>query len=122
VGFLGLVETGILSSAANVVFIATCFGIGAVGLLIGGLWEFRGGELLGGTFGVGYAGFLFSTAVILKFFAGPIIAAGGVLAFDHAFAAWLIMWALFTAPRSAAGWRSPTVSPRDTWPAPSCST
>src|SRR5271165_5061539 len=31
VGFLGLVETGILSSAANDVFIATCFGIGAVG-------------------------------------------------------------------------------------------
>ena len=97
VGFLGLVQTGILSSAANDIFIATCFGIGAVGLLIGGLWEFRGGELFGGTFGVGYAGFLFSTALILKFFAGPIIAAGGPVAFDHAFAAWLILWALFTA-------------------------
>ena len=97
VGFLGLVETGILSSAANYIFIATCFGIGAVGLLIGGLWEFRSGELFGGTFGVGYAGFLFSTALILKFFAGPIIAAAGPVAFDHAFAAWLIMWALFTA-------------------------
>jgi succinate-acetate transporter protein len=58
VGFLGLVESGILSSAANDIFIATCFGIGAVGLLIGGLWEFRSGELFGGTFGVGYAGFL----------------------------------------------------------------
>jgi succinate-acetate transporter protein len=97
VGFLGLVQTGILSSAANDMFIATCFGIGAVGLLIGGLWEYRSGELFGGTFGVGYAGFLFSTALILKFFAGPIIAAGGPLAFDHAFAAWLILWALFTA-------------------------
>jgi hypothetical protein len=96
VGFLGLVQTGILSSAANDMFIATCFGIGAVGLLIGGLWEYRSGELFGGTFGVGYAGFLFSTALILKFFAGPIIAAGGPLAFDHAFAAWLILWALFT--------------------------
>ena len=105
VGFLGLVETGILSSAANDIFIATCFGIGAVGLLIGGLWEFRAGELFGGTFGVGYAGFLFSTALILKFFAGPIITAGGVLAFDHAFAAWLILWALFTAV-FAAGARS----------------
>jgi succinate-acetate transporter protein len=96
VGFLGLVESGILSSAANDIFIATCFGIGAVGLLIGGLWEFRGGELFGGTFGVGYAGFLFSTALILKFMAGPMIAAAGVVAFDRAFAAWLIMWALFT--------------------------
>jgi hypothetical protein len=97
VGFLGLVETGILSSAANDIFVATCFGIGAVGLLIGGLWEFRGGELFGGTFGVGYAGFLFSTALILKFFAPAIITAAGPLAFDHAFAAWLILWALFTA-------------------------
>jgi succinate-acetate transporter protein len=96
VGFLGLIQTGILSSAANDIFIATCFGIGAVGLLIGGLWEFRGGELFGGTFGVGYAGFLFSTALILKFFAPAIITAAGPLAFDHAFAAWLIMWALFT--------------------------
>jgi uncharacterized protein len=97
VGFLGLVETGILSSAANDIFIATCFGIGAVGLLVGGLWEFRSGELFGGTFGVGYSGFLFSTALILKFFAPAIITAGGPLAFDHAFGAWLIMWALFTA-------------------------
>lgn len=97
VGFLGLVETGILASAANDIFIATCFGIGAVGLLIGGLWEYRAGELFGGTFGVGYAGFLFSTALILKFFAGPMIATAGVVAFDHAFAAWLILWALFTA-------------------------
>ena len=97
VGFLGLVETGILSSAANDIFLATCFGIGAVGLLVGGLWEFRGGELFGGTFGVGYAGFLFSTALILKFFAGPMIAAAGAANFDHAFAAWLILWALFTA-------------------------
>ena len=97
VGFLGLVESGILSSAANDIFIATCFGIGAVGLLIGGLWEYRSGELFGGTFGVGYAGFLFSTALILKFFAGPIIAAAGPVAFGHAFAAWLILWALFTA-------------------------
>ena len=47
--------------------------------------------------GVGYAGFLFSTALILKFFAGPLVAAAGVDSFDHAYAAWLILWALFTA-------------------------
>jgi hypothetical protein len=63
------------------------------------MWEYRGGELFGGTFGVGYAGFLFSTALILKFFAGPIIATAGAASFDHAFAAWLILWALVRAPR-----------------------
>lgn len=41
------------------------------------MWEYRGGELFGGTFGVGYSGFLFSTALILKFFVGPMIAAAG---------------------------------------------
>lgn len=97
VGILGIFETNILAAGAGSnLFIATCFGIGAVGLLIGGLWEYRGGELFGGTFGVGYAGFLFSTALIYKFFAGPIIAAAGIQNFDHAVAAWLILWALFT--------------------------
>jgi len=97
VGVLGLVQTGILASAASDIFLATCFGIGAIGLFVGGMWEFRGGELFGGTFGVGYSGFLFSTALIYKFFAAPMIAAAGVANFDHAFAAWLILWALFTA-------------------------
>jgi uncharacterized protein len=96
VGVLGLVETGIITSAGSNIFLATCFGIGAGGLLIGGLWEYRGGELFGGTFGCGYAGFLFSTALIYKVFAGPMIAAAGLANFDHAFAAWLILWALFT--------------------------
>jgi succinate-acetate transporter protein len=97
VGVLGLTEAGVVTSAASNMFLATCFGIGAGGLLIGGLWEYRNGELFGGTFGVGYAGFLFSTALIYKVFAGPMIAAAGVANFDHAFAAWLILWALFTA-------------------------
>ena len=97
VGVLGLVETGIVASAASGIFLATCFGIGAGGLLIGGLWEYRGGELFGGTFSVSYAGFLFSTALIYKVFAGPMIAAAGVTNFNHAFGAWLLLWALFTA-------------------------
>lgn len=51
---------------------------------------------------MGYAGFLFSTALIYKFFAGPIIAAAGINNFDHAVAAWLILWALFTAASAFA--------------------
>jgi succinate-acetate transporter protein len=96
VGFLGLVDTGILTSAASGMFFAVALGIGTLGLLVGGLWEFRAGELFGGTFGVGYAGFLLSTGLILRFFAAPIVAAAGPAAFDHAFAAWLILWAIFT--------------------------
>jgi succinate-acetate transporter protein len=104
VGVLGLVDTGILPSAASGMFIATALGIGAGGLLVGGLWEFRGGELFGGTFGVGYAGFLLSTGLILKFFAGPIATAAGPVGFDHTFAAWLILWAIFTAILAVGAW------------------
>lgn len=104
VGVLGLVDTGILPSAASGMFIATALGIGAGGLLVGGLWEFRGGELFGGTFGVAYAGFLLSTGLILKFFAGPIATVAGPVGFDHTFAAWLILWAIFTVILAIGAW------------------
>ena len=45
-----------LPGAASAMFIAVALGIGAGGLLVGGLWEFRRGELFGGTFGVAYSG------------------------------------------------------------------
>jgi uncharacterized protein len=104
VGTLGLVDTGILPSAASGMFIAVALGIGAGGLLVGGLWEFRRGELFGGTFGVAYAGFLLSTGLILKFFAGPIATTAGPLGFDHSFAAWLILWAIFTVILAIGAW------------------
>lgn len=97
VGILGLVDIGLLNSAASVMFIAVALGTGAVGLLIGGLWDFLSGNLFGGTFGVAYALFLFTTGLILKFFAPGLIAAAGPAAFGGAFAAWLILWAIFTA-------------------------
>jgi uncharacterized protein len=97
VGVLGLVDTGILASAASFIFIAVAFGIGAIGLFVGGVWEIRQGELFGGTFAVGYSGFLVSTGLILKFYAADIIATAGVNNFNHAFAAWLILWGIFTA-------------------------
>jgi uncharacterized protein len=104
VGVLGLVDTGILPAAASGMFIATALGIGAGGLLVGGLWEFRRGELFGGTFGVAYAGFLLSTGLILKFFTGPIIIAAGPNGFGHTFAAWLILWAIFTIILAIGAW------------------
>jgi succinate-acetate transporter protein len=100
VGALGLVDTGILGSTTSF-FTVVALGTGAVGLLIGGLWDFRGGNLFGGTFGVAYATFLFTTGLILKFFV-PAISASGTNAFAHAFGAWLILWAVLTAMLSVA--------------------
>ena len=97
VGILGLVDTGILSGLAVGMFIAIAIGTGAIGLLIGGLWDFRGGNLFAGTFGVAYALFLLTTGLILRFFAPGIVTAAGANAFGDAFGAWLLMWAVFTA-------------------------
>ena len=97
VGILGLVDTGILSGLAIGMFIAIAIGTGAIGLLIGGLWDFRGGNLFAGTFGVAFALFLLTTGLILRFFAPGIVTAAGANAFGDAFGAWLLMWAVFTA-------------------------
>ena len=96
VGYLGIVDTGMLPAAADGMLIATLLGIGTIGLFIGGLWEYRAGELFGGTFGLGYAGFLFSTGLFYKFFAASTATAGGANNFNHVLAVWFIMWAIFT--------------------------
>jgi uncharacterized protein len=95
VGMLGLYDTGILPIAADGMLIATLLGIGTVGLFIGGLWEYRAGELFGGTFGLGYAGFLFSTGIFYKYFYAGVAATGPNSA-NHVLAAWFILWAIFT--------------------------
>jgi uncharacterized protein len=80
-------------------FVPVAFGTGALGMLIGGLMEFRNGNLYGATFGVAYACFLFTTPMILRWF-GPEIAldrVAGVGGFGDSFGAYLILWAIFTA-------------------------
>jgi len=96
VGMLGILDTGMLPPAADGMLIATLLGIGTIGLFIGGIWEYRAGELFGGTFGLGYAGFLFSTGIFYKFFYGPLYAQAGPNNTNHVLAAWFIMWAIFT--------------------------
>jgi succinate-acetate transporter protein len=96
VGFLGILDTGMLPAAADGMLIATLLGIGTIGLFVGGMWEYRAGELFGGTFGLGYAGFLFSTGLFYKFFYGPLYTAAGANNTNHVLAAWFIMWAIFT--------------------------
>ena len=80
-------------------FVPVAFGTGALGMLVGGLWEFRNGNLFGATFGVAYACFLFTTPLILRWFAPEIALdrVAGVGGFGDAFGAYLILWALFTA-------------------------
>ncbi len=105
VGILGLVDTGILSGLATGMFVAVALGTGALGLFVGGLWDFRGGNLFGGTFGVAYGLFLLTTGLIVRFFAPAVITAAGLNAYRDAFAAWLILWAVFTAVMAIGAYR-----------------
>jgi len=80
-------------------FVPVAFGTGALGMLVGGLMEYRNANLFGATFGVAYACFLFTTPMILRWF-GPEISLGrvaGVGGFGDSFGAYLLMWAVFTA-------------------------
>lgn len=97
VGMLGIYDTGMLPLAASSMVVAALLGIGTIGLLVGGMWEYRAGELFGGTFGLGYAGFLFSTGIFYQFFYEPLSKAAGPVGVNHTLAAWFIMWAIFTA-------------------------
>jgi succinate-acetate transporter protein len=105
VGILGLVETGILSSAAIGVFIAVALGTGGIGLFVGGMWDYRGGNLFGATFGAAYGLFLLTTGLILRFFAPAFVGSAGANAFGDAFGAWLILWAVFTVGMSIGAYR-----------------
>jgi uncharacterized protein len=80
-------------------FVPVALGTGALAMLVGGLWEFRNGNLFGATFGVAYACFLFTTPMILRWFAPEITLdrVAGVGGFGDAFGAYLLTWAVFTA-------------------------
>ena len=95
---LSLANAEIVKPEASL-FVPIAFGTGTLGMLVGGLWEFRNGNLFGATFGVGYACFLFTTALILRWFAPEISAEEvvGTSGFGDTFGAYLLMWAVFTA-------------------------
>ena len=93
---LGLANARIFSPTAGVFFQPVALGMGAFCLLIGGLFEFRANNTFGGTFAIAYAGFLLTTAMILRWFADDISTVAGALAFGDAFGSWLFMWGVFT--------------------------
>ena len=95
---LSLANAEIFNIQANL-FVPVAFGTGALGMLVGGLWEFRNGNLFGATFAVAYACFLFTTPMILRWFAPEISAddVAGAGGFGDSFGAYLLLWAVFTA-------------------------
>jgi succinate-acetate transporter protein len=101
---LGFVTANIVTSAAGAIFVPVAFATGALGLFIGGLLEYRANNVFGGTFALFYSAFLFTTGLILRFFAGPITDAAGADGFGDAFGMWLLLWFVFTLMLAYGAW------------------
>ena len=101
---LGMANARVFSPAAIGLFVPVAMATGGFCLLIGGLFEFRANNTFGGTFAVLYAGFLLTTGLILRWFAGDITTVAGALAFGDAFGTWLLLWGVFTVLLSVGAW------------------
>jgi len=93
-------NAGLIAPGAVTVFAAVAFGTGFVGLLVGGLLEFRANNVFGGSFAVFYSAFLLTTAIMLRFYA-PSMKPGD---FADAFGTWLLLWFVFTVMLSWGAW------------------
>src|SRR3954466_8679292 len=94
---LGLAEARIFNPAAAGIFVPVALGLGATGLIFGGVFEMRANNVFAGTFSLLYAGFLIATGLMLREFAADISSVAGALAFGDAFGSWLLLWCVFTA-------------------------
>jgi succinate-acetate transporter protein len=94
---LSLANAEIIPPEAGGIFVPVALATGGLGMLVGGLAEFRTGNMFGATFGVIYACFLITTGLLLQFFAPGITEAAGAEGFGDAFGAYLLLWAAFTA-------------------------
>lgn len=102
---LGLADARVFTPDAIGIFVPVAMGTGALGLFVGGLVEMRSNNVFGATFALFYASFLFTTALILRYFSPSIVDAAGDGGFGDAFGAWLLLWAVFTVMLSVGAYQ-----------------
>jgi succinate-acetate transporter protein len=101
---LGLGDAHVFTPNALGIFAPVAMACGALGLFIGGMWEFRANNVFAATFALFYAGFLLTTGIILRWFSPDIADAAGVAGFGDAFGAWLLLWFVFTSMLAVGAW------------------
>src|SRR3954462_13597146 len=94
---LGLASARVFNPAAAGIFVPVALGLGAFGLLLGGIFEMGANNVFAGTFSLLYAGLLLATGLILREFATDISSVAGAAGFGDAFGTWLLLWCVFTA-------------------------
>jgi succinate-acetate transporter protein len=94
---LGMADARIFTPNAVGIFVPIAMATGGLTLLVAGLYELRANNAFGGTFAVIYAGFLLTTALIIRYYGPDVAKAPGAIGFGDAFGVWLLLWAAFTA-------------------------
>jgi hypothetical protein len=93
-----------IPAAASGIVTPVALSVGAFGLMIGGLWNFRAGSLLGGSFGVLYGTFWLSFGLLTQISEAGLIKAAGAIDFGKALGAYLIIWAIVSFGVAIATW------------------
>jgi succinate-acetate transporter protein len=96
---LGLLSAGNLElykPTAGGVIIPAAVSVGALGIGIGGLWNFRAGNLFAGTLGVMYGTLWLSLGLMLQFVGPAVTEAAGPVSFGDAFGTYLFLWAIIS--------------------------
>lgn len=103
-GLLSIANAEWINVTAIGIIIPIAYSYGAIGLIIGGLWDFRANNLLGAVAGISYGTFWISLALILQFFGDDVAKATGPEGFFDAFGSYLVLWAIFTLLLAAAAY------------------
>lgn len=93
-----------IPAAASGIVTPVAFTVGAVGITIGGLWNFRTGFLFGGAFGVLYGVFWLSFGLLTQVSAPGLVKAAGAIDFGKALGAYLLIWAAVSFGVAIAAW------------------
>lgn len=103
-GMLSLINAEIVSLNALGFMIAVALSIGSLALIIGGIVDFRGNNLFGGTWALAYGCFWISAGLILLVVGPQVTEQAGAAGFADAFGAYLLIWAVFTGYMTVAAY------------------
>jgi succinate-acetate transporter protein len=101
---LSIIQAGWLNANPLRMVVPVAFGFSALATIVGGLWEFRAGNLFGSVWEVTYGGFWLSLGLILGTYGAQITKASGPVAFREAFGTYLILLAIVTVAMAVAAY------------------
>jgi uncharacterized protein len=96
-GILSMGNAEWFNLAALAIAAPASFALGAFGLIIAGLWDFRGGNMFAGTWEVTYGAFWIFVGLFLTTYGAVVAEAAGAAGAADAFGAYLLIWAVVTA-------------------------